>query len=558
VQNNHARLAFQPNAPEQDTVQELGINMQHVIYRSRLITLFICVSSISCALLCIGCQFRNDEADQLWAQGNRREAVAIYSSIIDEHQFYEAGPYERTIDYYVETKALERARHYCKVAVERGLTLQFQAAETNALLDETRANVAKLNEEARAKTTAEADAREHHGEWYQGGGLHGVALKEWRSATQQDKLATIADLLAALLEYDHRNVGDMDLNSIKNAAQSTVEQLDRISQDRTYDDLTVASLTTSIYFKSKSNSDGFASKADDPKILNRVMSSKGCLADRRNAAAKSNPRSSTVGMAVTGDVFVNIETVSIETHWVRIRGITNLPQGTILMLSVEEASPSGFQGQSRTAVGFDGTFESELFGPTDGLKNGRYFAGVVMPYAFVQPASVQEIIGSKGERLTGPLVKHAELGATVSIQKKSFLMGGTNAAASQRVRTNDRIQQYKGWADYVVHLQSLVQKAHSLNLLKNENDVASLAKWGEFARAYRAESQSTMEKLLKLDSPYPRLLIGAVMSDIDSMFSAIAFKKAEQDYQDAKREYDKDLTELEKFIKEEEEEEASR
>jgi len=65
-----------------------------------------------------------------------------------------------------------------------------------------------------------------------------------------------------------------------------------------------------------------------------------------------------------------------------------------------------------------------------------------------------------------------------------------------------------------------------------------------FAGEYCTESQAKIDQLMTLDALYTRILIGAIMHDVDNMFSALAFKKGEQKYQSEKRDQDKDLAEL--------------
>ena len=61
-----------------------------------------------------------------------------------------------------------------------------------------------------------------------------------------------------------------------------------------------------------------------------------------------------------------------------------------------------------------GRFRSQKFSQKGSdLNPGRYSVEVLMPFPGVQSAGVRSVIGERGEELTGPLVKHEELGNLV-------------------------------------------------------------------------------------------------------------------------------------------------
>lgn len=94
---------------------------------------------------------------------------------------------------------------------------------------------------------------------------------------------------------------------------------------------------------------------------------------------------------------------------VRIVGTTNLPDGTIVMVTLQNAS-SEYTAQDKTAVS-SGEFKTGFFG-NDGppLVAGTYQVTINTPVAQVQPDNVQAIIGKQGENLTGSFVKTASIG----------------------------------------------------------------------------------------------------------------------------------------------------
>ena len=66
-------------------------------------------------------------------------------------------------------------------------------------------------------------------------------------------------------------------------------------------------------------------------------------------------------------------------------GKTNLPTGTNLIVSVEDAvSPDG-EYQTKTSVSREGTYQTQALGPNSGLPDGWYVASVTMLGAMAQP-----------------------------------------------------------------------------------------------------------------------------------------------------------------------------
>lgn len=97
-----------------------------------------------------------------------------------------------------------------------------------------------------------------------------------------------------------------------------------------------------------------------------------------------------------------------------ISGSTNLPKGTVLLITVKNTNIS-YSSQSMTKVDEKNQFESEPFGKNQhSLPNGDYDVTISMPASNTQPASVQEVIGYKGQNLIGDFVnKDIIFGKTV-------------------------------------------------------------------------------------------------------------------------------------------------
>ncbi|MCE8015894.1 hypothetical protein HOP62_07380 [Halomonas sp. MCCC 1A17488] len=115
-----------------------------------------------------------------------------------------------------------------------------------------------------------------------------------------------------------------------------------------------------------------------------------------------------------------------------IEGETNLPDDARLQVVVEREL-SGVRWQSRTSVSQE-RFTAGPFGPGSGLPDGGYTLTVHLVEASVQPATVRERIGDKGEHLAGPLVRSARHGlGQVASYSRRYLIGSEPRRATDQV-----------------------------------------------------------------------------------------------------------------------------
>ncbi len=247
-----------------------------------------------------------------------------------------------------------------------------------------------------------------------------------------------------------------------------------------------------------------------------------------------------------GDVTIKLHVTDLADHRVRIQGTTNLPTGTELMLSVDERAEGGFHGGSKCSVLADGSFQSELFGPANGLDEGAYVAKVLMPIPRVQPDHVRKIIGENGEKLTGPLVESGKIGITVSASQE-FTIGDAQASERQKERAAVRVQQYRDWLNKVVALHKRLQTARPNNSSKDNRD---RAKWGQFARDFERELASHEEQLNQIQ-PFKATLayitLNPPLDHIGRMFRATTSQDS-KNYATASADYARSLKELQKFV----------
>ncbi|MBW6392410.1 hypothetical protein [Billgrantia antri] len=114
-----------------------------------------------------------------------------------------------------------------------------------------------------------------------------------------------------------------------------------------------------------------------------------------------------------------------------VEGETSLPDGARLQLVVEREL-SGVRWQSRTSV-TERRFVGGPFGPGSGLPDGGYTLTVKLLESSVQPATVRERIGDKGEHLAGPLVQSGRHGlGQVASYSRRYLIGSEPRRATDQ------------------------------------------------------------------------------------------------------------------------------
>ena len=167
-----------------------------------------------------------------------------------------------------------------------------------------------------------------------------------------------------------------------------------------------------------------------------------------------------------------------------VRGRTNLPVGTKLIVSVDESGPAALIGQAKCSVRNGGEYSTDAIG--DGrLADGVYSVDVVMPLARVQPTEVRQSMGEQGENLHGPLVHESEMGGKIVEAKTSLTVGGTGAIQTQRQRAVDEVKKYDELTGAVEALHSQLQPARSMDDQK----------WGQFAQTFKADLKALQAKL---------------------------------------------------------------
>ena len=110
------------------------------------------------------------------------------------------------------------------------------------------------------------------------------------------------------------------------------------------------------------------------------------------------------------DVFFDTRIIGANRPLIRVK--TNLPDATKVMITVSNES-FNYSEQITTAV-TAGTFEGGPFlGQGEAISPGIYNLTIAVELAQFQPASVQAVIGRRGEELEGSLVRKGMLGRKV-------------------------------------------------------------------------------------------------------------------------------------------------
>ncbi|MDX9844886.1 MAG: hypothetical protein RBT42_14160 [Aquabacterium sp.] len=119
---------------------------------------------------------------------------------------------------------------------------------------------------------------------------------------------------------------------------------------------------------------------------------------------------------------VNLTATSDGQEKPRIFGTTNLPDGVDLMLSVHR-SESHYFAQAKVKV-LGGKFNTQPFTQNSTpLPPGVYKLQIETPMAGIMDSKTWPAIGSKGEKLEGPLVKNSNFGGNFVEFKTTFIVG---------------------------------------------------------------------------------------------------------------------------------------
>ena len=159
-----------------------------------------------------------------------------------------------------------------------------------------------------------------------------------------------------------------------------------------------------------------------PSIAYSALQSVGAISEPVSAPAEQR----TPPTEKPGPIVVTMSATTDGQAKPLVTGTTNLPEGTSLMVTVSRRA-SSYAAQSKATV-TSGTFQAGPFSQGESpLNPGRYTIEISTPIASLQPASVRDFIGAKGENLRGRLVKASSVGVSgkvVSYSTTFTIAGG--------------------------------------------------------------------------------------------------------------------------------------
>jgi len=240
----------------------------------------------------------------------------------------------------------------------------------------------------------------------------------------------------------------------------------------------------------------------------------------QSTVAKEQPTKPT-NESFDKDVVLNFKIESNGTRKPKIVGETNLPDGTQLMFSIEGKSLK-YNGQDKSTVS-NGRFESSTFSLNNGdLDEGQYNAEVSMPIAQVQPASVRSVIGEKGEKLKGSLVKKSDLGISVSVEKPFQLKKDGSIIFAEN--TSEIENTNKNALTIFDSLKKLEQQGRDMESLRKNETTENIKKCGVLMRERQPIADELRSKAESLPQPYSILLTPSAIESklsVSCMSSAI-------------------------------------
>jgi hypothetical protein len=125
-------------------------------------------------------------------------------------------------------------------------------------------------------------------------------------------------------------------------------------------------------------------------------------------------------------------------------GITNLPDGTLLMITLSRKQ-SSYSAQDKATVS-GGAFRAGPFSQQGAdLNPGKYTIDIGSPLAALQPASVQAAFGDNGSNLKGALVGPSPIGGAVVDYSTQVAIGGSSDATLDAAARDKAKQDLHQW-----------------------------------------------------------------------------------------------------------------
>lgn len=174
----------------------------------------------------------------------------------------------------------------------------------------------------------------------------------------------------------------------------------------------------------------------------------------------------------------------------RLVGTTNLPDGTSLMVSVQDKLGGYYRAQSTTEVKFGYFVVGPFTAKGAALREGEYLADLTMPSPSAQSPRVREIIGQKGENLRGESVSEGELGVTVETSVPFFVGPSINTAVqADKKRTAATGKERER---ILKEATALEKKGREMDPLRRTDDPEKLGQCGKLMRMHQKNSHQLL------------------------------------------------------------------
>ncbi len=194
-----------------------------------------------------------------------------------------------------------------------------------------------------------------------------------------------------------------------------------------------------------------------------------------------------------------------------VRGTTNLPVGTNLMVSVKDVAGAGefYTAQAQCTVAEGGKFEAGPFSSSGSSMRGEYVAEVLMPVPLVQPPEIRAIIGEDGQYLHGPLVTPARVGNDQPVVSADalFTIGSAADIAEQQRTHSARFAKAQALYEQLGELRTELE-ANSPNSPNDRN-------WLRFVRSFNQRIYGLQAQIRELEGPNrPQAFLGLAATDL--------------------------------------------
>lgn len=120
------------------------------------LTMTCCIGSVFVALFV---DSPIDNANQLWEDCKRDEAIAIYAKKIENGSAWvDASVFNRVVEYHFQKGDIKQAAHFCNVAINNDVALSLSPPDLQKIYTQLKADHARKAEDRKAAELAEHEA----------------------------------------------------------------------------------------------------------------------------------------------------------------------------------------------------------------------------------------------------------------------------------------------------------------------------------------------------------------------------------------------------------------